>query len=237
MIYIIDHLWDVKKIKGRPSSGRHSIYFEHYTFFKYFAIILLPFVLISSLLFLSFKVIVFGFLLGLCVAGYLCIVHYCNVRKMEKWFHKEIFVGLIYGLGIWGSAALLARNFEVVHWILGAMFVMIAIQNLLIFSVYEQEEDLSQNQQSIVQVFGQNTIKKSVILIALLVGIMGTIILIFFSSPLIRNWVIIEWIMVVILVCIVTKPEYFKKSFAYRWVGDGVFILPAILWLWVFVNG
>lgn len=230
LIYISDHLWDVKKIEEKITNPRRYFYYKNYVPLKIFAFFSFTFISIFSLLFLPLKTIMFGMYLGFLVGLYLFIIHYYNGIMFKKWFHKEILVGLLYSIGIWGSAGILAKDFELVHWLVAANFIMIAIQNLMIFSLYEKEEDIHQKQQSIVQVIGSDQVKRLVLLFSFLIIIAGGIIIVFFNNALAHNWVFLELIMTFILSCITIFPEFFKRNFAYRWLGDGVFILPSFLW-------
>ncbi|MDQ3534265.1 MAG: hypothetical protein M3421_01395 [Bacteroidota bacterium] len=231
LIYILDHLWDAKKIQTPQISLRRKFFYQYYDRIKVLAYILFFLIAIFSFLLLPAIIFYFGLLLASFVSIYLLIVHYFEVKNFQRWFHKEIFVSLLYGMGIWGSAAIISPKVEFEHGFLGLIFIFIALQNLIIFSYYEKEEDILQNQISIVQVIGKKAITLGVIILLVMIFILGIITLKISNDALVHHWVLIEWAMALILFCLLIFTAFFKKHAAYRWIGDGVFILPAILWI------
>lgn len=230
-IYLLDHLWDVNGLSDKPTVKRRLFFYNNFKYILALAILLLAGIFVCSLFFLPIVTIKFGIVTGVLVLFYLAFVHLNTHKKSKNWFHKEILVGVLYGLGIWGSAAILSPNIEIEHYLLAVNFVFVAFLNLLIFSLYEIDEDLQQEQLSIVQSLGKDVSKKIIFGLAFFIFLLGILILIISQQKIVQNWVFLEWIMASVLLILILFPAYFKINETYRFIGDGVFILPAILWL------
>lgn len=230
VIYLFDHLWDVKNLSIKPKIERRLFFYNNFNIIGLLVILLLLITFITSILFLPTKTIYFGTFTGLFVAFYLIIVHLKGSLLLQKWFHKEVLVGILYGVGVWGSAMIFADRIEMEHFLLLTNFILVAFLNLLIFSFYEIEEDIQQEQISMVLFMGKNTSKKTFLILLILIMILGGIIISISQQRDVQNWVFLEWSMASILFLLTLFPDYFKKNDAYRILGDGVFILPGILW-------
>lgn len=224
-IYLLDHLWDIKKTTALWMSERRMFFCQNQKILAYFTFFLFMVALVTSMLFLHFKIICFGLCTGALVILYFYLVH---IYK-RKWHSKEVVVSLLYSVGVWGSAALSTENIKMMHLVLWILFGLIAFINLIIFSWYELEEDRKTKQSSFVLGNGEESVKKILYTLFGCILILGGFAQLFATDPLIKRWLMIQWLMVVILFCLMLFPMYFKNNDSYRWIGDGIFCLPLIL--------
>lgn len=231
LIYLLDHLWDVRSYLEKPKIERRLFFYNNFKALSSLAVLLLIGIFVCSILFLPLITIYFGIITAIFVCFYLILVHFGNYMISRNWFHKEVLVGILYGIGIWGSAAVLSTKIELEHYLLAVNFILVAFLNLIIFSMYEFEEDIQREQYSIVQFMGKIIARKAILLIIILIVLIGGLIMLISQQRPVQNWVFLEWTMASILFCLALFPNYFKNNNTYRFLGDGVFILPAILWL------
>jgi Na+/glutamate symporter len=109
--------------------------------------------------YLPAHVLYFGVALALLVIMYLCLVKQLSVTGGGKWFYKEVLIAVLYTAGTWGVAFSYSTTYGKVAVYLAFAFGLIALQNLLLFSYYEKEEDLQQGQRSMVLQLGSDTVQ------------------------------------------------------------------------------
>lgn len=228
LIYTLDHLWDVHHMSVIPITARHSFHWRFQKELWRFAAILFCILCIGSVLILPLKVIYFGLTLGCVVAAYLWLVNRLPVYKINQWFHKELCIAIIYTAGIWGSVWIQAGFVKAVLWLLAILFGIIALLNLLLFSCYELEEDIVQTQRSIVITWGKSRVITGCILLFVLFSAIAVFLSFNTLQVMERRILYIECIMAGILLLLFSFPDSFKKGQNYRWIGDGIFFLPAL---------
>ena len=146
-------------------------------------------------------------------------------------FQKEIIIGIIYTFGIWGGPlALSGFKTTTVNWVIIAMFGLVAITNLLIFSWYENENDIADNQHSIIQLFGKKATGKIIYYLGAVITLTG-LVCIFFANTSIAQiaGIFALVIMQLFLVLVFNKKEFFGVNERYRFYGDIVFVVPLIM--------
>lgn len=232
LVYTVDHLSDGLKLGKRAQSKRHLF---HYKYRKLFIIIIVLIGLSTGVIafwFLNVRIVLFGLFLGGIVIIYL-ILNITIQRFKPVLFQKEIIISIIYTFGIWGGPLALKRfNTEPVNWIILILFVIVAITNLIIFSCYEKEKDIADNQSSIVQILGEKTSSLIIYLLGFLVMIVGIISMIYYQPEKIQiASIIILTIMQFILLNVFINKTYFGKNDRFRFYGDIVFVLPVCLLL------
>jgi 1,4-dihydroxy-2-naphthoate octaprenyltransferase len=115
------------------------------------------------------------------------------------------------------------------HVYLTLAFGLLALQNLLLFSLFEEEEDFRQGQRSMVIYLGHRSIKRLLMLLFCSFSILIFVAWQHCSHPFEKQVVIMLILMSAILLMLLAFPGYFVRYKRYRWLGDGVFLLP--VWL------
>jgi hypothetical protein len=231
IIYTVDRLWDVYRMKDFPASPRHQFHYDHQQLLWWAVVVLTLITAAASLYFLPYQVIWFGLGLTLLVALYLWIVHLLATRK-RNWFQKEPLVAVLYTAGVWGPVMALKGNVSTMQWMLCLIFAGIAFQNLLLFSLFDLKNDLQNQERSLAISWGPKHSGRvlywlfAVILVTCLCLCLG-----FAREGRQREIAIIEASMSLILFVISSFPAWFGRSERFRWIGDGIFFLPLLVWM------
>jgi hypothetical protein len=229
LIYTIDHLLDIWNSEGRVFSPRRKFHWRYRKLLLPFAVMLSCFLAIVTFVYLPAHVLYFGVALALLVIMYLCLVKQLSVTGGGKWFYKEVLIAVLYTAGTWGVAFSYSTTYGKVAVYLAFAFGLIALQNLLLFSYYEKEEDLRQGQRSMVLQLGSDTVKRLLGFAFVLTGIFLLMAWEASSTSLERQVVLTQALMSGILILLIAFPTYFSRHKRYRWLGDGIFLLP--IWL------
>lgn len=231
LIYTADHLWDVAHMPVKAVTGRHLFHWQHKQKLQTMACILSGVTGIMAILYLNLPVILFGAILGSLVAIYIALINTLSPEKGRQWFHKEIYVAVFYSAGVWGIAFLQAQHITAIHWLLAFAFCLVVLQNLFLFSYYELEEDIQQQQRSIARAWGKAFTRK--ILITLFILSACLLLLLFFLSEDKSIWQLLFTLCVMsaILGLLLCFPSIFARHHRYRMLGDAVFFIPGLLLL------
>lgn len=210
LIYTVDHLRDAE----RASSSVRERYLFHRINDKVLkkAILVVLFLAFFLLFFIPTIIFLGGLVLAILSIFYLFIQH-----KLSSFFLKELYVSIIYTLGILLVPTLLSGSFQISNFIF--LFLLTFI-NLTIFSWYEREEDMKDGFQSIAT---QLSNRKLETMLGLLLSIgLGL-------SVMVCNEVHFFFgIGFLIYSSIYLFPQFFRRHQLYRTLGDGVFLLPII---------
>ena len=142
LIYVFDRLFDALKLDlSKEHSLRHSFYYRHYFEFAAVAVLFLSldvYLVVSGLQFLT---VVFGLSLFALVLLYGLGLHLFAYARA----YKEIYIGLIFSLGV-SLVYLKDLNPALLLGII--LFAALAALNCLLISSWEQSQDLAQNYNS-----------------------------------------------------------------------------------------
>lgn len=235
IIYTLDHVLDGMKMKEASVSVRHLI---HYNYRKSILPTLAALALFNgyvALTFLPKKMLFAGFILAGLVGLYFIAVHWLKTKNIV--LPKEFFVSVIVAFGMVvlpGIAGNMTPSFEAVLMLLSMVFVNYS--NLLLFSLYDYENDTRNNLTSAATQWGQQK-TKSIILYVLAAGFVAfTCWTFLIISPVKLPISIAMLIMLNILMVIYIQEERFAKNEQYRFWGDFVFLVPGLVW-WVLDQG
>ncbi|MCD4681946.1 MAG: UbiA family prenyltransferase [Bacteroidales bacterium] len=229
IIYTIDHLIDGYKLKNKAHTMRH--YF-HYRFAKQFTIVIACLTFVNLLLivfFLERQIIVFGLIMSFATGIYFAGVYFSG-NKRSLILQKEIFVALVYTVGIWGGpAALMDYYFSIQQLFFLCVFFLIAFSDLLVFSIYEEENDRNDQHNTFVINFGRKITIRFINIFAAIVFIVY-VYHIEISSDLITIFAasILAAMMCVIIVLLYFQ-NFFKNRLLYRYIGELIFWLPGLI--------
>ncbi|MEO9483292.1 MAG: hypothetical protein ABJG47_07600 [Ekhidna sp.] len=214
LIYTADHLRDaeISKNTSRERYMFHQKYRKALTF-AFFTVFILAFPLI-------FFIPVVIFLGGLTLATF-SLIYLLIQHRLSIFLSKELYVSIIYALGILMVPMLVGQTFE---WKSIVLLILLAFVNLVIFSWYEKDEDVRDGFQSIATRM-EYQILEGLIFTSLAIGLAISVL----SFSLVNAYFFIGFITYSLVVLF---PVFFKKNNRYRTVGDGVFLLP-ILFGWL----
>ena len=232
VIYTLDHILDGRKVKTKAHNVRHLYHYIYRKRIIYF----LAFAAITAggmaFLFLDIKIIIFGLVVG-CITGIYLITNKIFKNRRSPVFQKELWIALIYTAGIWGGLLTLV-NFDVpiITWVLIGAFFLTALSNLVLYSVLEEREDRMDGFSSAAIRFGVRNAANFFYTIVLLSAV-ASITILFAQGAGIREKSagIIIFIMDAVLFSIMYRKDFFLKKERYRIYGDGIFLLPALMFL------
>jgi 4-hydroxybenzoate polyprenyltransferase len=213
IIYTIDHILDGVSIKGNPTGKRHLFHKQHS---HTFIIVLSAAILIEIILifFLPGKMILRGFILLAVVGGYLFL------HKRIGWL-KELVIAALYTAGILVSSVNEFRHTQS-DWMLVVSFLLIAFLNLMIFSWFDYENDISDGHCSIVTFVG----KASAGILIWVTAALIMAILVYFGKgapTVILGVMVLGHVMLYLLQNTLRYQERFRP------IGEALFFLPLIL--------
>ncbi len=225
LIYTTDHLLDAFR-KPNLVTLRHRFHFQHRMSLIVITMIVGLATIGIAFVFLSVKVLYFGVVTGCCTVAYLLIIHLFN----KKYFFKEVWISILYTVGVWGSVAILASHMRQLDWVIVSLYFLLIFQDVLILACYEVEEDSQQQMfssvhaQGIVRVYFWLKRISEAALASCVVGWM------FFGETRFDSWV---WATLTgiagVLAAITYFPKVFRTSYLYRFLGDGILILPIVV--------
>lgn len=229
LIYTIDHLKDAKAIQHQSHTKRHQFHQVHFHKLK-IAVFALLFIQIVLLAFLPFTIFLAGLFLMLIVILYFLILW---SLKLKDVYHKEIIISVVYSCGIF-LPTVCSIEFDIPFYLifLFVQITMIAFSNLLLFSLLEMYSDKLDNHASLALVMGKKRTKKTLYSV-LTLGLSFCIILFLRSEDhIFKSAQIIISIMNLTLISVLSF-RFFSKSERFRYLGDGVFFLPFLHFLWL----
>ena len=231
IIYTIDHMIDGYKLKKNAHTSRHYFHFQYLKPLIYILLILAVISLILVLFFLEKQIVIFGVIAAFITGLYLFGVY--AFRKKRSWFfQKELFVAIVYTLGIWGGpASLIAFNLLPFQWLCLIVFFMLVFTDLLVFSLYESETDRLDGHNNLVLNLGKKGTERLILLNIALVFLISIILIIYSQDQIILASAKIIMIMGFILTCLLVFQNKLSKLDLYRYIGEIIFWLPGLILL------
>ncbi|PIB37307.1 hypothetical protein BFP72_18765 [Reichenbachiella sp. 5M10] len=225
MIYTLDHLLDAKKLKKEPSMPRHTFHYRFAT--PIFGALI---VVAALSLILVFYLPVATLLYGTVVAG-LVGIYILLTWWLRVFIAKEVLIATLYTVGVFLGplSSGLVWDYSVV-----VVFVelwLLALINLMLFSMYEQAKDQQDGFSSWATIFGQKQLVKM---------LKGAFIVLFFVLlygfwyETGRFWFIFQLLITVMggfLAVLFFRREFFYQNESYRVIGDAVFFVPVLVFL------
>ncbi|GAB4002752.1 hypothetical protein GCM10028807_61990 [Spirosoma daeguense] len=231
IIYTVDRLLDVQRFGSnsskQPLTPRHRF---HHNYEPLLWRVVIGATVVAGILtfFLPSSVVKFGIVLGGICAAYVGAVFRLPARHPALLL-KEPLVALLYATGVWGSVWVqrpVVSGIEIAEWL---MFIGIAFQNLLLFAVMEQRESPSQSLFSLATFIGLERCDTILRWLTFLVIATGLTLCFRTTDRFAQRSALMLAIMSLTLYGIQRYPNYFLKNERYRWLGDGVFWMPALV--------
>ena len=225
-IYLLDRLFDAKKIKAPAANPRHLFYQQNHTTLC-LLLVLAGLTGLCTIPFLPVPVLIFGIvLMGLC------LLYLLWVYLSDKQLPKEVLIATLYTIGVLLAPGQLQSNSEeAISWLIFPAIFLIAFINLLLFSKLEEQYDCADKQASIVTGWSQVKLKNTLNLIFVAEGFLIFMLGVYSSSDNIVWLQLLLLLMTAILWILYKRVDNFTNPAIFRWIGDGIFLLPVLLLL------
>ena len=229
VIYTADHLMDAYRLKDQAHTPRHLFHHQHFKPILFIWLLMFG----SCISWIAWLVPVDMLFLAFCMGG-LVLMHLGLVKlignKVSWLFHKELGVGGIYAAGVWGGPAVLAwEKIGILEVEMFIQFLILALINLLIFSMYEMETDQKDGHTSFVRAIGVRNTKILIISMSICLCILGLHSLIGIDGLLYYTVQGVYGGMMIVFLILSFFEHRFKKYELYRVLGDGAFLLPGLV--------
>jgi 4-hydroxybenzoate polyprenyltransferase len=222
LIYLLDRLLDIRK-NDKNLSLRHQFHLQNQQ--KIWGVVIVLFLVsIVLIFFLPKQIFIFGVITLILVVLYLITINYFS-QNIDYQHFKELIVAIIYAMAIVGSAYSVRKVIDNKSLILAINFLIISLQNLVLFSFFESYENT--DSKNIIKKIGKQN--SQVLMTAFFVTIVASSFVFRDAFNYEAKAVIVEVLMSATLFFMNYFPMYFLKNESYRWFGDGVFLLPMIL--------
>lgn len=222
LIYVLDRLLDNQK--------RSLIFTERHLFHKSNQRILWFFVMISTcicaglLFFIPINIIKFGIVIALITGIYLLIINQVSSENAFQ-HYKEPLTAFVYTVAVWGTASLYHFNLATIF--LGLIFMFITLQNLLLFSFFELENFPETN--NLAKFLGKKLSKYIIFGIFLTIIILGSFSFVILNNSYQYSVLFIEILMSFSLILTMYFQNFTLPYDRFRWLGDGIFLLPLLI--------
>ncbi len=231
-IYTSDHLMDARQLREAASTPRHLFHHQYFTILLVSALLAACACVVLAFLFLGMTGILFGIGMGLLALGHLVLVKFVGER-ISPLLIKELGVALVYSAGIWGLPLIMSGGLGTREAMVpAAQFLLLALANLLEFSLYEYESDKRDGQTSFVQAIGRKgTIRFTRLVLASAVGLGVFLLATTGGAPTVRLETVFA-LMAAVLAALIYRPVWFMQHERYRVWGDAAFLLPILYIFW-----
>jgi len=230
--YTVDHLLDARRMGPTARTPRHRFHYEHFVSLWVAVILIASICAIGGWIGLSW--------LGLIYAAAMCalvILHELIVKltgnRASPLLIKELGVALVFTAGVWGMPWLRYEQ-ETGRWLgwpmlLMVQYLLLAMVNLIEFSIYESKIDTADRQTSFVRGIGRRRAACIVIVLLAIQIPLGFFAGIFVPARIV--WMVegIYLLMSIGLWIVLAMPRFAARSERYRTLGDGVFLLPLVM--------
>ncbi|SFC48568.1 hypothetical protein SAMN05421780_10618 [Flexibacter flexilis DSM 6793] len=228
VVYSTDRLLDVFGNKESDIlTTRHRFYFKH---FGGLALLTAQAIWVGGVVAwqsLPNTVWIFGLRLSAAVVAYLLLVQILP-KPIKIYFPKEVLTAFVYCAGIWGSVKAQGAQTSMAWYWAASVFGLIALLNLLLFTYYEYDRDLKQQQAALFHRWGKKKIKLIFNVLAVIILLSVVMLMWQKHTPHIWLWVeMTEMAMALWLVLVMYQPKLFRRASRYRFAADAVFLFPA----------
>lgn len=236
VIYTVDRLLDVRKYAvdppSQPMTARHRFH-QRYAMLLWCVVGVAAGLIVILTFFLPGNVVKFGIVLG----G-ICVVYVGSVFRLPArhpaLLLKEPLVAVLYAVGIWGSVWVQRTTVSRIEVVEFLMFLGIAFQNLLLFAVMEQYETGSLDHPdqplfSLATAWGEKRCGLVLNWLTAVIVVTGFTLCFLTTDRFAQRSALMLGLMSLTLYVIQRYPAYFLRNERYRWLGDGVFWMPALV--------
>ncbi len=220
LIYTTDHLWDGYRVKGEAVNPRHAFHQRHFKLIFGIAVFVFGFGVYNTFE-LPSDTIWFG--LGLVA---LTGLYFLYLKLSKAHLQKELFAAFVYVAGIFVGPMSLLENLDWLMLVAFIQFFLLAYVNLMLFPLFEQEEDNKQGMASIVINRGAKQTRKRIALALIFNGLIAIACIgLGFNESRFQFIVLaMSWPLLLLFI----RQDVFRPYQLYRIIGDGIFFLPGL---------
>jgi hypothetical protein len=222
LIYVLDRLLDNQK--GCLIFTERHLFHQSNQRILWFCVMICIVICAGLLFFISFDIIKFGFVIALITGFYLLIVNQVSSENSFQ-HYKEPLTAFVYTAAVWGTASL--HHFDFATIFLGLIFMLITFQNLLLFSFFELENFPETN--NLAKFIGKKSSKYIIFGIFLVIIILGGFSFVILGNSYQYKVLFIEILMSFCLLLITHFQKFTLLHDRFRWLGDGIFLLPLFI--------
>lgn len=220
IIYTTDRLLDNAKTP-RPNTPRHQFQFANRKILAQVSLGLAA-ASVVVLIWIPPKIIQMGFVLAVLTGCYLYLVF----KIKQEIVFKELFIAVVYTLGVWGAAQWAQDEISWEVYVLAGVYWLMALQNLLLLAWFEAFET---DGSSLAQHLGQDVAQKCLKGLFWLVAIGCLYVAVESPHRYCQRFAVISFFMACWLAYLKTNPPVFLSQERYRWLADAVFLMPLLL--------
>ncbi len=229
LIYTLDHLIDSQKIDETGQSFRHLLHKKYFYAISTIWIIILITTGYLTLFKIPSSIIIPGFALLSFIVFHFLANQY--LKPNSFFLGKEVRIAFGFTSGIALAPLILSGKIPLEVQLVILFIFLLALINLLVFSISEKEYDQKHNLPGIAQLWLENRIRNYIHFFSILCFLL-CILLFSLSSVGLFKISVILLAMLFVLYFSFLKMDKLKKDELYRFVGDGTFLIPiAINWI------
>jgi len=218
IIYTADHLLDARKLKREASTERHRFHQKNFAMLASLVVIAAV-IDASQLAFIRRPVLLSGMLLTMII-----VVYFVGQRYLK--YLKEFFAAILYSGGVLLlPLSLREQPLTTVYALMVLQFFVIALINLLLFSLFDHRQDERDARQSFATFFGAEVTKK-LLVILFVMNVAFFIALLMLGGKVLLFPTLLLAAMNALLFVIMVRRTYFSIHDRYRLLGDAVFMIP-----------
>jgi hypothetical protein len=232
VVYTLDHLLDARRMGPDARTPRHRFHHRHADVLWVVVALVSVVCAIDGFISLSW----FGLMFAAGMCG-LVMVHELIVKlagnRASPLLVKEMGVAVVFTAGVWGMPWL--RHWidtgRVLGWpvLLMLQYFLLAVVNLIEFSIYEWKIDTADGQTSFVRGIGRQRARRIVAALLALQLLANVIAGWLYPNRIVFLTEAIYLLMAMGLWIVLTNPAFAARSERYRTLGDGVFLLPILV--------
>ena len=222
LIYVLDRLLDNRK-SSTIFTERHFFHQSNQRFL-WFCVMICTAICAGLLFFIPFDIIKFGIIIASITGIYLFIINQISSENAFQ-HYKEPLTAFVYTASVWGTASI--NHLDIITCFLGLIFFLIVFQNLLLFSFFELKDFPETN--NLAQFLGKKSSKNIIFGIFLVIIVLGGFSFVILGKNYQYKVLFVEVLMSFCLVLITYFQDIALKSERYRWLGDGIFLLPLLI--------
>jgi hypothetical protein len=232
VVYTMDHLLDARRMGTNARTPRHRFHFHHAGVLWVAVAVISLICAIGGLISLSW----FGLIYAAVMCG-LVILHETIVKlagdRASPLLVKELGVAVVFTIGVWGMPWMRHR-LDTGRWlgwpiILMGQYLLLAMVNLIEFSIFESKIDTAHGQSSFVRGIGRQRARRMVAALLCTQIILGVIASLLYPTSRVLIVQAIYLCMSSGLWIVLMMPNLVARNERYRTVGDGVFLLPLLM--------
>ncbi|UXP33773.1 UbiA family prenyltransferase [Reichenbachiella agarivorans] len=225
MIYTLDHLLDAKKLNQTPTMPRHAFHYRFATRI-FIALLIVALFSLGLVFFLPAITLVYGIVVAGLVGLYILLTWWLKI-----FIAKEFLISILYAVGVFIGPFSCGLVLSEASWLVFFEIMFLAVINLMLFSMYEQEKDRIDGFSSWATIFGQSRLRQM-----LRTSFVGMLVLLGMSLAVSLDpmWLVFQCVVLVmigVLFLLYLRRNLFYHNEYYRWVGDMIFFFPSVVFL------